>query len=168
MNVKYLIRAYIIQARDTSHSSSLFSNTLATYKKSRSGFYQTSLKRVYISLLVILHTAFSAESENVALSLQKPAEHLQHLLTWRGAYIRQRLHMQTVILNHLVSKQFGLLHIYTLSLSKLVWFREFLCNFLYPGCFCSHGYQEKCNFFTGFGLFYFLFPTAMRFSGFVL
>lgn len=120
MNVKYLIRAYIIQARDTSHSSSLFSNALATYKKSWSGFYQTSLKRAYISLLVILHTAFSAESENMALSLQKPAEHLQHLLTWRGAYIRQRLHRQTVILNHPVSKQFGLLYIYILSLSKFV------------------------------------------------
>lgn len=124
--------------------------TLPTYKKSQSRFSQTSLEPVYISLLVILHTAFSAESENVALSLQKPAEHLQHLLT-RRAYIRQRLHMQTVISNHQVSKQFGLLYIYTVSLSKSVWFREFLCNILYSGYLCSHGYQGKCSFFTGWG-----------------
>lgn len=107
----------MVQARDNSHSSSVFSDTLPTYKKGWSMFYEISLKPVYISLLIILHTAFSAEPENVALSLQKLAEHLQHLLTCSGAYIRQRLHMQTVILNHQVSKQFGLLYIFAISLS---------------------------------------------------
>lgn len=66
----------MIQARDSCHSSSVFSDTLPTYKKGWSMFYQTSLKPVYFSLLVTLHAEFSAESENVALSLQKSAEHI--------------------------------------------------------------------------------------------
>lgn len=76
---------------------------------------------MHISVLVVLHTAFTAESENVALSLQKPAEHLQHLFTCSGAYIRWRLDIQiAVIYNCEVSNQFDLSHIYTLSTFRLV------------------------------------------------
>ena len=41
---------------------------------------------VCLPFLVFLHTAFTTVSENDPLSLQKPAEYLQHLFAHSGAY----------------------------------------------------------------------------------